>query len=107
MAGTTEHQKPTQRADTLIVGGGPIGLLLANQLLRFKTSVIQIEREDKPNAPIYGRACTTWCRTLELLDQLDLCEPLMNDGVVTTTGVNYRNVSCRVDVRRSTCESPY
>lgn len=80
-----------ERVDTLVVGAGPIGLLLANQLLRFKTSVIQIEKEDKDNAPIYGRACTLWCRTLELLDQLDLAEPLMNDGVVTKTGVNYKN----------------
>lgn len=80
-----------ERTDALVVGGGPIGLLVAAQLLKFKCSAIVVERDDKPSMPIYGRATTLWCRTLELLDQLDLCEPLMEHGCFTKDGVNFRH----------------
>lgn len=80
-----------EKVDTLIIGGGPIGLLLAYQLRRFQTTVALIEKDNKSIAPIYGRATTLWCRTLELYDQLELCEPLMDDGCITTDGVNFRH----------------
>lgn len=40
--------------------------------------------------PIYGRACTLWPRTLELLDQLELCDALLELGVVSKTGMNFK-----------------
>ena len=80
-----------EHTDALVVGGGPIGLLIAAQLVRFGCSATVIERDDKPSMPIYGRATTLWCRTLELLDQLGLCDPLMEEGCFTKDGVNFRN----------------
>lgn len=80
-----------EHTDALVVGGGPIGLLIAAQLVRFGCTAIVIERDDKPSMPIYGRATTLWCRTLELLDQLGLCDPLMEEGCFTKDGVNFRN----------------
>ena len=77
--------------DVLVVGGGPIGLLTAAQLRRFGHSVIVIERDDKPSLPIYGRACTIWCRSMEPLDALDLLEPLFDEGCITRHGLNYRD----------------
>ena len=87
----SHSQQRIEHTDALVIGGGPIGLLVAAQLLRFKCSAILVERDDKPNMPIYGRATTLWCRTLELLDQLDLCEPLMEEGCFTKDGINYRD----------------
>jgi len=49
------------------------------------------DQEDKPNAPIYGRACTLWPRTLELLDQLGLSDALLEQGVVSWHGLNFRD----------------
>lgn len=81
----------TEQVDALIVGGGPIGLLVAVQLRKFSCSALVVERDDKPSMPIYGRATTLWCRTLELLDQLGLAEDLMEEGAVTKDGINFRD----------------
>lgn len=86
-----DPQQRIERTDALVIGGGPIGLLVAAQLLKFKCSAIVVEKDDKPSMPIYGRATTLWCRTLELLDQLDLCEPLMEVGCFTKDGINFRD----------------
>ncbi|KAF9066749.1 FAD binding domain-containing protein [Rhodocollybia butyracea] len=41
--------------------------------------------------PCYGRGCTMWPRTIELLDQLDLADPLIQAGVVTRTGLHFHD----------------
>lgn len=48
------------------------------------------EQDHKPSMPVYGRACTLWPRTLELLDQLDLLDGLLEQGVISRTGMNFR-----------------
>lgn len=79
-----------ERADVVIVGGGPIGCLISYQLARFGCSPYQVEREGA-DRPIYGRATTLWPRTLEMYDQLDLLDSLLDHGVLSQTGVNYRD----------------
>ncbi|KAK7435531.1 hypothetical protein VKT23_019653 [Stygiomarasmius scandens] len=37
----------------------------------------------------YGRACTIWPRTIELLDAVDMAERLMQLGVVTRSGLHF------------------
>lgn len=74
--------------DVLIVGAGPIGLNLAYQLRRFSMppvaqagvkpiSVHIIEALPKPEQSIQGRAVTFWPRSMELLAQLGLGEPIL------------------------------
>jgi phenol 2-monooxygenase (NADPH) len=71
--------------DVLIVGAGPVGLLMAYQLSLFSLprtpfsttspkvkpiSVHIIEAHPRPLQQHYGRAVTFWPRSMELLDQL-------------------------------------
>lgn len=49
-----------------------------------------LEQDNKPAMPIYGRACTLWPRTLELYDQLDVCDAILDVGVVSKTGLNFK-----------------
>ncbi|GAV99798.1 -dichlorophenol 6- [Lentinula edodes] len=74
--------------DVVIVGGGPVGLLLTYQLARFGCRVSIIEQDDKTQSS-YGRASTMWPRTIELLDQLDLAEPLIQAGMITRSGLHF------------------
>ncbi|KAJ3736786.1 FAD binding domain-containing protein [Lentinula guzmanii] len=75
--------------DVVIIGGGPVGLLLAYQLARFHFKPSVIEQDDKTRIPSYGRASTLWPRTIELLDQLDLAEPLLQAGMITRSGLHF------------------
>ncbi|KAJ7116477.1 FAD binding domain-containing protein [Mycena epipterygia] len=84
------------RTDAVIVGGGPIGTLIAYQLARFGCNPYLMEQDDKKSMPCYGRATTMWPRTIEMLDQVDLAERLMQIGVVTRNALHFR------DGRRST-----
>ncbi|ESK88511.1 pentachlorophenol 4-monooxygenase [Moniliophthora roreri MCA 2997] len=76
-------------ADVVIIGAGPVGALIAYQLARYGCRPLLIEQEDKTLSNPYGRACTLWPRTIELLDQLDLAERLLQTGVVTRTGLHF------------------
>ncbi|KAJ7220146.1 FAD binding domain-containing protein, partial [Mycena pura] len=78
-------------ADAVIVGGGPVGSLIAYQLARFGCTPYLIEQEDKESAACYGRATTLWPRTIELLDQLDVAERLLQIGAVTRNGLHFRD----------------
>ncbi|KAJ7352377.1 FAD binding domain-containing protein [Mycena albidolilacea] len=83
-------------SDVVIVGGGPVGSLIAYQLARFGCGPYLIEQDDKKTMPYYGRASTMWPRTIEMLDQLDLAERLLQIGAVTRNALHFR------DGRRST-----
>ncbi|THU93620.1 FAD/NAD(P)-binding domain-containing protein [Dendrothele bispora CBS 962.96] len=76
-------------ADVLVVGGGPVGSLIAYQLARFGCKPLLVEQDDKNMMPCYGRACTLWPRTIELLDTVDMAERLMQLGVVTRSGLHF------------------
>jgi phenol 2-monooxygenase len=76
--------------DVLVVGGGPIGCLLGLQLAKFGCTPLVIEKDDKVSSPVYGRATTLWPRSLELYDQLDILDPLLEVGMVSRTGMNFR-----------------
>ncbi|KAK5119752.1 hypothetical protein LTR85_007328 [Meristemomyces frigidus] len=79
--------------DVLIVGAGPVGLVLAYQLTRLNLSVHIIDAVDKshPDFPMYGRACTLHSRTLEMLDQLELFDDLAQIGVVGNRNFTYKD----------------
>jgi phenol 2-monooxygenase len=77
--------------DVIVVGGGPVGLLLGYQLKRFGVSVCVLEQHKKETQDAYGRAIALFPRTLEQLDQLDLIEPMLQLGFACRTSVTYKD----------------
>ncbi|KAH7024852.1 FAD binding domain-containing protein [Microdochium trichocladiopsis] len=77
--------------DVVIVGGGPVGLLMAYQLRRFGVSVCVLEQHEKESQDAYGRAIALFPRTTEQLDQLDLIEPMLQLGFACRTSVTYKD----------------
>lgn len=87
MAATTDYKQ----YDVVVVGGGPVGLLVAYQMARFGVSVCVLEREGKDTQDAYGRAITLFPRTSELLDQLDVIDPILQQGFACRTSVTYKD----------------
>lgn len=57
-----------EHADVLIVGGGPVGLLMTYCLARYGASTYLIEQHDRTKQSRYGRAAMIAPRILEMLD---------------------------------------
>ncbi|KAI4232760.1 MAG: hypothetical protein L6R40_007306 [Gallowayella cf. fulva] len=68
--------------DVFIGGAGPIGLLLACQLQRIGLSTFLTEKTTQADQAKYGGAAAITPRSLELLDQLELADPLLQHGFV-------------------------
>ena len=77
--------------DVVIVGGGPVGLLLAYQLSRFGVTACVLEQHEKQTQDAYGRAIAMFPRTSEQLDQLDLIETILQLGFACRTSVTYKD----------------
>lgn len=84
------HTQATEY-DVVIVGGGPVGLLLAYQLTRFGLSACVLEQYQKDTQDMYGRAIAFFPRTLEQLAQLDLIKPMLQLGFACRTSVTYKD----------------
>jgi phenol 2-monooxygenase (NADPH) len=65
--------------DVLVVGGGPVGLVTAYQLLRFDPTISLhiVEAHPKPTQQAFGRAVTFWCRSMEMLEQIGLADDIV------------------------------
>ncbi|KAJ5454116.1 2-4-dichlorophenol 6-monooxygenase [Penicillium daleae] len=77
--------------DVVIVGGGPVGLLVAYQMARFGVSVCVLEKQDTRTQESFGRAIALFPRTLEQLDQLDLIQPMLQKGFACRDSVTYKD----------------
>ncbi|KAF1842812.1 FAD monooxygenase-like protein [Cucurbitaria berberidis CBS 394.84] len=66
-------------SDVLVVGAGPAGLMLADNLVRYgiKTRII----DDRPDRTLTGRADGLQPKTIETLRQMRVAEPLLRKGV--------------------------
>src|SRR5690606_28437950 len=67
-----------RHTDVLIVGAGPSGLMMAAQLLRFGIQPTIIDA--KPGPDRTSKAIAVHARTLELLRQTGLADPLLAEG---------------------------
>ena len=81
------------KVDVFVSGAGPVGLLLTYQLARLGISTYIIDAADKasPHFPMYGRACTLYPRTLEMLDQLDLFDEMAQTGFIGKRNFTYKD----------------
>ncbi|PLB54072.1 pentachlorophenol 4-monooxygenase [Aspergillus steynii IBT 23096] len=79
------------KTDVFIVGGGPVGLLVAYSLARQGVDSLLVEQHNKQQQAMYGRATTLYPRTLEMLDQLDLLEELNQIGFIGRNSVTYKD----------------
>ncbi|KAF1830631.1 FAD monooxygenase-like protein [Decorospora gaudefroyi] len=66
-------------SDVMVVGAGPAGLMLADNLIRYgiKTRIV----DDRPDRTETGRADGIQPKTLETLRQMRVAEPLLRKGV--------------------------
>ena len=68
----------TISTNILIVGAGPTGLMLANQLSRFATDYIIIDQ--KSGTTDQSRALVVHARSMEIYQQMGLSDQIMADG---------------------------
>ena len=66
------------QTDVLIVGAGPTGLALANQLARFGVDLVIIDHREGTTP--HSKAIGVQARTLEIYDQMDIAESLVSKG---------------------------
>ena len=71
----------TRKTDVLITGAGPTGLALACQLIRYGIDFIIIDK--KEGTTPFSKAIGVQARTLELYEQIDLAQPLIDEGMIT------------------------
>ncbi|KAJ5914173.1 pentachlorophenol 4-monooxygenase [Penicillium tannophilum] len=81
----------TSQTDVLIIGGGPVGLLIAHGFTRQGVDSIIVEKHDKTEQAMYGRATTLYPRTLEISDRLELLDELNQSGYIARNSVTYKD----------------
>ncbi|KAI8940513.1 hypothetical protein NX059_004190 [Plenodomus lindquistii] len=76
---TKDEDYSSFMSDVLVVGAGPGGLMLADNLVRYgiKTRII----DDRPDRTSTGRADGIQPKTIETLRQMRIVEPLLRKGV--------------------------
>lgn len=79
----------TSSFDVLIVGAGPVGLVIASELARVGIIPTVIDRRDK--ATRHSKANVIWPRSLELLDRLDLTSLLAKQAHQLQSGKFHRD----------------
>jgi 2-polyprenyl-6-methoxyphenol hydroxylase-like FAD-dependent oxidoreductase len=66
------------KTDVLVVGGGPVGLVMASELARYGVSVRIIEQAAKRTDK--SKALVLWSRTLELMDRMGCTANFLAQG---------------------------
>jgi 2-polyprenyl-6-methoxyphenol hydroxylase-like FAD-dependent oxidoreductase len=79
----------TQSNDIIIVGAGPTGLMLANQLTRFGIDYIILDQKSGPTDQ--SRALVVHARSMEIYQQMGLSDQVLADGQQNEGIVLHRN----------------
>jgi 2-polyprenyl-6-methoxyphenol hydroxylase-like FAD-dependent oxidoreductase len=75
--------------DIIIVGAGPTGLMLANQLTRFNVDYLIVDQKSGPTAQ--SRALVVQARSMEIYEQLGLSENIIAGGQASNGLSFYKN----------------
>lgn len=82
--------------DVIIIGAGPTGLMLANQLNRFRINLCVIDTKNSPT--LESRSISVSSRSMELYQQLGLSDEIMTKSVVVNGFGFYNNGDKITDV---------
>ena len=92
-------------APVLVAGAGPVGLTAAAAFTRHGIPCRIIDKAPVPSDK--SKALAVWCRTMELLDGLELAETFVSTGRKLTGGNIYAEGKRVVHLALTTDESPY
>jgi 2-polyprenyl-6-methoxyphenol hydroxylase-like FAD-dependent oxidoreductase len=76
-------------SSVLVVGAGPVGLMMATELLRHGTDCRVVDRAPAPSP--YCRAVAVQMRTLELFDWIGVVDQALDAGLVVRAANIYRD----------------
>ncbi|RUP46197.1 FAD binding domain-containing protein [Jimgerdemannia flammicorona] len=91
--------------DVLVVGAGPVGLLLANELQLYGCKFRIIDKNDVGS--IHSKAMGFVARTLETFDNRNLVEPFLARGSIPKRAVMYNGDKKLAEFTTFGADSPY
>lgn len=91
--------------DVLVVGAGPVGLVLAVDLARRGVAPRIIDRRTEPTDE--SRAVVVHARSLEMLDALGVVDEVIESGRTTTAVQFHADGKLLADIPLDTVDSPY
>ncbi|KAH8894345.1 hypothetical protein GQ53DRAFT_643595 [Thozetella sp. PMI_491] len=83
----------TEKTEVLICGAGPVGLLIALGLAQQGIDTRVFEKRERKVQASFGRASILYPRSIELLEQLDVVEPMTQEGFISSAVFNWRDGS--------------
>ncbi|MDO8211179.1 FAD-dependent monooxygenase [Conexibacter sp. CPCC 206217] len=96
---------PAGSPSVLIVGAGPVGLVLACELTRRGVPIRVIDKRAQPTTE--SRAIVVHARSLELMERVGALDALIASGVRTTAMEMHSNGRTLAHVRLDTVDSPF
>jgi 2-polyprenyl-6-methoxyphenol hydroxylase-like FAD-dependent oxidoreductase len=89
----------------LVVGAGPVGLLLACELARRDVAVRVIDKLPRPTTE--SRAIIVHARSLEMLERVGVVDEVMATGLKVTGAQFHADGAMRAEIPLNTVDSPY
>lgn len=90
---------------TVIIGGGPVGLFLAICLIKKGVNCLVIEKRDKPVPD--SRSLGIHPVSLELFDKADITEPFLQKGLKIHKGYALTSDHLLGEIKFDTCPKPH
>jgi 2-polyprenyl-6-methoxyphenol hydroxylase-like FAD-dependent oxidoreductase len=78
MGGENPHSVQGSEVDVLVVGGGPVGLTMAGELMRHGVRCRVVDKLEAP--PIWSKAAGIQARTMEVFELMGLVDELLARG---------------------------